>query len=157
VVVAVTTTLIRGTKEVAQPLTLDQRLALTGLTMDANLDGAGIEFDVRTAPIAIPEILVDPLPATTPAVPVTAEGVLQEAGRLIAAHGWICGYIGSAATGYCVIGAIRAAAGGNSRLEDAAEDVLLDRIRAEQPDVLSTGAWNDAQSGPGSVIRMLGG
>ena len=39
--------------------------------------------------------------------------------------GWIRGYVGSQATGYCLIGAIRAAAGGNSPLEDAAEQLIL--------------------------------
>ncbi|MEW1803219.1 hypothetical protein ACIGO7_35385 [Streptomyces virginiae] len=139
-----------------QPLTLDERLALTGLAMDDRLNAAGLAVAVRTAPIEIPEILVDLLPAAAPAAPTTAEEVLRAAARLIRAHGWIRGYVGSAATGYCVIGAIRAAAGGSSRLEDAAEALLLDRIRAEQPDVLSAGAWNDSQSGRAPVLRMLG-
>ncbi|MFI8448229.1 DUF6197 family protein [Streptomyces erythrochromogenes] len=144
------------TRSAAPALSLDERLALTGLAMDDRLDHAGLAVDIRTAAIEIPEILVDPLPAATPAVPATAEEVLQEAARLIRAHGRICGYVGSAATGYCAIGAIRAAAGGDSRLEDEAEALLLKRIRAEQPDVLSVGAWHDAQSGPGPVLRMLG-
>lgn len=140
----------------APTLTLDDRLALRGLAMDDRLGRAAIAIAVRLAPIEIPEILVAPQPAA-PAVPATAEEVLREAARLINAHGWRKGYVGSAATGYCAIGAIRAAAGGNRRLEDAAEALLLRRIRAEQPDVLSVGAWNDAQSGPAPVIRMLGG
>lgn len=144
------------TRAAAPALHIDHQLALTGLTMDDRLNSAGLQLDIRTAYIDIPEILVDPIPAAAPMTPTTAEEVLQEAARLIAAHGWIRGYVGSAATGYCVIGAIRAAAGGNSRLEDAAETLLLDRIRIEQPDALSAGAWNAAQSGPRPVIRMLG-
>jgi hypothetical protein len=139
----------------APALTLDDRLALSKLAMDARLDGAGLQLDVRTAHIDIPEILAVPAPATAPAAPTTAEEVLQEAGRLIRKYGWIVGYVGSQAIGYCLIGAIRAAAGGNSRLEDAAERLILDRIRAEQPDVLSAGSWNDNQHGPDPVIRML--
>lgn len=146
------------TRAAAPALTLDERLTLAALAMDAHLDGAGLQLDVRTAHIDIPEILVapTPTPAAAPAAPTTAEEVLREAGRLIREHGWIRGYVGSQATGYCLIGAIRAAAGGNSRLEDEAERLILDRIRAEQPDILSAGAWNDAQTGPGPVLRMLG-
>ncbi|KOV07506.1 DUF6197 family protein [Streptomyces sp. XY533] len=151
-----TATAAAPTRSAAPPLSLDERLALTGLAMDDRLNTAGLAVDVRTAAIDIPEILVDLLPAAAPAAPTTAEEVLQAAARLIRAHGWIRGYVGSAATGYCVIGAIRTAAGGNSRHEDAAEALLLDRIRAERPDVLSVGSWNDAQRGPGPVLRMLG-
>ncbi|MYV77773.1 hypothetical protein GT352_28145 [Streptomyces sp. SID1046] len=139
----------------APALTLDERLALAGLAMDDRLDRAALAVAIRTAPIEIPEILVDPQPSAL-AAPTTAADVLHEAGRLIREHGWMCGYVGSAATGYCVIGAIRTAAGGNHGLEDGANDLLLERIRAEQPDALSIGAWNDAQSGPTPVIRMLG-
>lgn len=141
----------------APALTFDERLALRGLAMDEPLNTAGMAIAVRTAHIEIPEILVDPLPTTSPVTaPTTVEEVFAEAARLIRAHGWIRQYVGRAETGYCAIGAVRAAAGGNRGLEDAAEEHLLDRIRAEQPDVLSVGSWNDAQSGPGPVIRMLG-
>lgn len=155
------TTLTPDTLEVVQPapaLTFEQRLALTGLAMDSHLGGAGLEFDVRTAPIEIPEILVDPLPTAVPAAaPATVEEVFVEAARLIRVHGWIRRYVGSAATGYCLIGAIRAAAGGDRGLEDVAEITIYDRIRAQFPDAISTGAWNDAQAGPGPVLRILGG
>jgi hypothetical protein len=158
VVVTALATAAAPTRAAAPALTLDDRLALTGLAMDARLDGAGLALDVRTAHIDIPEILVDPTPtpAPAPAAPTTAEEVLQTAARLIAAHGWIRGYVGNRATGYCLIGAIRAAAGGNQRLEDAAEQLILDRIRAEQPDIISAGAWNDAQTDRAAVLRMLG-
>jgi hypothetical protein len=157
-----TPTLTPDTLKVVQPapaLTLDDRLALTGLAMDEHLAVASAAISVNTAHIEIPEILVDPLPAGVPTAalaPATAAEVLAEARRLITAHGWIRRYAGSAATGYCLIGAIRAAAGGNQRLEDAAEGLMLDRIRAEAPDALSIGAWNDAQSGAAPVLRVLG-
>ncbi|MFE2283319.1 hypothetical protein ACFXDJ_03995 [Streptomyces sp. NPDC059443] len=56
----------------------------------------------------------------------------------------------------CAKGAIQKAAGREGRPADEAEDLLLDRIRTEAPHTLSIGAWNDAQSGPAPVIRMLG-
>lgn len=145
------------TRAAAPVLTLDERLALSLLAMDERLSTAGLEFAVNTAAIELPEapeILAAPIPAATLAL-ATAADVLREAARLIAAHGWIRQHVGSQATGYCLIGAIRTAAGGNSRLEDAAEQLILDRIRSEQPDIISAGAWNDAQPGPTSVIRML--
>lgn len=145
------------TREAAPALTLDEKLALTSLAMDNHLGGAGVQYDVRTAHIEIPEILVDPLPATAPAVrPITVADVLAEAARLLTTHGWIRRYVGRAETGYCLIGAVRAAAGGNRRLEDAAETTLLARIRAQAPDALSVGGWNDSQSGPAPVLRLLG-
>lgn len=143
------------TRAAAPALTLDDRLALSGLAMDERLGTAGLEFDVRTAPIEIPEILAAPLPSA-PTAPTTATAVLAEAARLITVHGWVRHYVGSAATGYCAIGAIRAAAAGDRGLEDGAETLFLARIRAEQPDAISIGGWNDNQSGPGPVIRMLG-
>ncbi|GAA3267850.1 DUF6197 family protein [Streptomyces lavendulae] len=143
-----------ATRAAAPALTLDDRLALRGLAMDERLNGAGIRYDVQTAPIEIPEILVPPLPPT-PAAPTTATDVLAEAAQLITVHGRISRYAGSAATGYCAIGAIRAAAGGEGPLSDQAEAVLLARIRAEQPDIVSIGAWNDSQTGPEPVLRML--
>lgn len=150
-----TITLAPAINEVA-PLTLDERLALTGLTMDDRLNRAGIAHDVRTAPIEIPEILTDPQPVARPARPATADEVLAEAGRLIAAHGWMQRWLTNGVA-MCTKGAIQAAAGGEGSLADEAEALLLDRIRAEQPDILSIGAWNDAQTGDGPVLRMLGG
>lgn len=150
-----TPTLTVETLDQAGPaLTLDQRLAWVGREMDERLDGAGLELDVRTARIEIPEILVDPLPATAPA-PTTAVDVLRETARLIRERGWMCRWL-SDGVAMCAKGAIQAAAGGEGGLADEAESLLLDRIRAEQPDVLSIGAWNDSQSGPAPVLRMLG-
>lgn len=150
------TTLTPALKEVAPPLTFDERLALSPHAMDSRLNTAGLTFDVNTAAIELPEILVGPLPAASTATPTTVDEVFAEAVRLIRTHGWIRRYAGSPQTGYCLIGAVRAAAGGNRRLEDAAEAGLLDRIRRQFPDALSVGQWNDNQSGPGPVLRMLG-
>lgn len=141
----------------AAALTFDERLALSPLAMDHRLDRAGLTFDVNTAtiPVEAPEILTVSAP---PAVsrPATVDDVLQEARRLITVHGWIRQYVGRADTGYCLIGAIRKAAGGNQQLENEAEGLMLDRIRRQFPDALSVGQWNDGQSGPAPVIRMLG-
>jgi hypothetical protein len=147
------------TRAAAPALTLDERLALSPLAMDDRLDQASLRFDVNTAGIELPEapeILTAPMPAAETQTPATVDEVYAEAARLIRAHGWICGYVGHAGVGYCAIGAVRKAAGGESRLSDDACDALLDRIRRQFPDAPSVGAWNDAQTGPESVLRMLG-
>lgn len=146
------------TRAVAPALDLDERLALTGLAMDERLDRAALAVAVSTAHIDLPEapeILAAPLPATA-GKPTTVDEVFAEAARLIRTHDWIRGYVGHAGVGYCAIGAVRKAAGGEGRLADDACDALLDRIRRQFPDALSVGAWNDAQTGPAPVIRMLG-
>lgn len=138
-------------------LTLDGKLALTSLAMDRCFDTASADHAIRTAHIDIPEILAAPMPGAAPAkAPATVEEVFAEAARLIRTYGWIRGYVGHPGIGYCLIGAIRAAAGGSGPLADQACDAIFDRIRREAPDALSAGAWNDAQSGPGRVLRILG-
>lgn len=152
-------TLAPAAVQAAAPLTLDERLTLSRLAMDDRLEGARLEFDVNTAVIELPEapeILAAPAPAAPPK-PTTVDEVFAEAARLIAAHGWIRRYLGSPETGYCLIGAIRAAAGGDNPLADAACDAVFKRILSECPGALSPGGWNDAQSGPAPVIRILGG
>jgi hypothetical protein len=147
-----------STRAAARALTFEERLTLSPLAMDDRLDQAGVAFDVNTASIELPEapeILTAPIPAAVPA-PATVPEVFAEAARLIRTHGWICGYVGHAGVGYCAIGAVRKAAGGEGRLADDACDALLDRIRRQFPDALSVGDWNDAQTGPAPVLRMLG-
>lgn len=131
-------------------LTLDDRLALAHLAMDERLDRASAAYAVDTAhiPLDAPELLA---PATL--TPVAA--VLQEARRLIADRGWCRRWLTDQTGALCLIGAIRAAAGGEGVLEDAACDTLLDAIRRQQPDAQSIGGWNDVQAGPGPVLRIL--
>ncbi|MFE2140202.1 hypothetical protein ACFXA3_00280 [Streptomyces sp. NPDC059456] len=142
----------------APALTLDERLAFRGLAMDERLAGAHGDMAIRTAHVDTEagEILAVPMPAAPAVRPNTVEEVFAGAARLITVHGWITGYVGHAAVGYCLIGAIRAAAGGEGPLADQACETIWDRIRQEAPDALSPGAWNDSQSGPAPVIRILG-
>lgn len=152
-----TRTAAAPTRAAAPALSLEERLALRGLAMGDRLAGAHGDMAIRTVGIDTEalEILAAPTPAAAQP-PATVADVYQEAARLINAHGWIRKYVGRPETGYCLIGAIRAAAGGNRKLEDAAETQMLDRIRRQAPDALSIGQWNDVQSGPAPVIRMLG-
>lgn len=149
-------TLAPAAVQAAAGLTLDERLALSVLAMDARLDRASVAISVNTAHIEVeaPEILAAPTTAATQR-PVTVTDVLREAARLIRERGWMCRWL-TDGVAMCTKGAIQAAAGGDGRLADEAETLLLDRIRAEQPGILSIGAWNDAQTGSAPVIRMLG-
>lgn len=151
-----TRTAATRTRTAPPTLTLDDRLTLRSLAMDDRLAGAHGDMAIRTAGIDTEalEILAAPMSATA-VQPATVSEVYQEAARLIRVYGWIRGYVGNAQTGYCLIGAIRAAAGGNRRLEDAAEEGILQRIRRQFPDTISAGAWSDSQHGPAPVLRML--
>ncbi|MFK0222208.1 hypothetical protein ACIQWN_28960 [Streptomyces vinaceus] len=146
-------------KPAARPVTLDDKLVLSHLAMDDRLAGAHGDMAIRTAHIdtGASEILAAPMASAAPAkAPATVEEVFAEAARLIRTYGWIRGYVGHPGVGYCIIGAIRTAAGGEGRLADQACDAILDRIRQGAPDVLSPGAWNDSQHGPAAVLRILG-
>lgn len=152
-----TATAAAPTRAAAPALTLDERLALSLLAMDDRLTQAGADYLIRTARIDLPEILVEPIPAIPQPVPAaTVPEVFAEAARLIEVHGWIPRYLGNPDTGYCLIGAIRAAAGGDNPLADQACDVIYDRIRQESPDALSIGDWNDRQTQDGPALRILG-
>ncbi|MFD5675596.1 hypothetical protein [Streptomyces sp. NPDC127040] len=143
-----------GAAAAGPPLTLDERFALAGLAMDHRLAYAGAAIAVSTAHIDIPEILVDPLPATAPA-PATVDAVLREAGRLITKRGWCRRWL-TDGTALCARGAIQAAAGGEGALADDAEAALYAAIEREQPGAyLSVPDWNDQQTGAAAVIRML--
>ncbi|MBT2477629.1 hypothetical protein [Streptomyces sp. ISL-94] len=152
-----TTTLTPVAKEVAAPLTLDDRLALRALAMDDRLDTASADHAIRTAHIDIPVVSPGPpiLPAWQPQHTSPVAQVLERAGHLIAEAGWSRHYLRETSGALCAIGAIREAARGLG-LAEQATSTLMEQILAECPDHLSIGAWNTAQSGPAPVIRMLG-
>ncbi|MFF4644965.1 hypothetical protein [Streptomyces sp. NPDC001389] len=142
------------TRAAAPALTLDQRLTLAHHEMDDRLATRSAAWAVDTAhiPLEAPELLA-PAPVSSYSTPVAA--VLQEAHRLLANRGWCTRWLSDGVRA-CAKGAIQAAArtigGGHG---DQAEEVLLDRIRAEQPEIQSIGSWNDAQAGPAPVLAMF--
>ncbi|KIF00875.1 hypothetical protein PL81_38850 [Streptomyces sp. RSD-27] len=150
-----TRTAAAHTRAAAPALTLDQRLALAHHAMDDRLATRSAAWAVDTAhiPLEAPELLA---PAPAPAAyPTPVATVLLEAHRLLADRGWCRRWLSDGVRA-CSKGAIQAAArtigGGHG---DKAEEVLLDRIRAEQPEIQSIGAWNDAQAGPAPVLAMF--
>ncbi|MBT2467835.1 hypothetical protein J7E97_08100 [Streptomyces sp. ISL-66] len=141
----------------APVLDLEARLALMGPLMEARLGAAGLEIAVNLAPITIPDVVPGPpiLPAWQPAYSTPVAQLLERAAHRIGEVGWSRQYLRETSGAVCVLGAIRDAARGTGLVE-AATSTLLDQITATAPDILSIGAWNQAQSGPAPVIRMLG-
>jgi hypothetical protein len=137
---------------------LDTRLAITDAAMSLRLEQALLRFDVDTAHLPNPPVVelefVD-LPALAPkpeGSPLAA--VFLGAIRIIRERGWTRGGLRDEQGAVCVVGAIRAAAGPDRGLADNVCARLLDVIQQHfQADTVPS--WNDAQTSPGTVIRML--
>lgn len=145
-------TLIR--RALAEIPSLEERMALSGLAMDAKLGGAGVEFDVRTAGIAIPEILTGPMLDDSPRPPASVAEVLRAAHQLMVDRGWCRRWLTGADGAGCLLGAIRAAGGGSGN-QERAEELLLALIQAEFPDAATVSGWNDGQQDGRPALRML--
>lgn len=138
----------------AEPPTLEERMALTSLAMDDRLNTAGVEASIRAAGHDIPEILVDPLSATPDSYGTPVAAVLQQAHRLMLTRGWCRRWLTGADGAVCLLGAIRAAGGGGGH-QDRAEELLLELVRREFPDAATVSGWNDGQRTGRPALRML--
>ncbi|MFI5985067.1 hypothetical protein ACIBEA_29900 [Streptomyces sp. NPDC051555] len=145
-------TLIR--RPPAKVPTLEERMALSGLAMDERLGAAGVEYDVRTAGIEIPEILTGPLLDPAPRPPASVAEVLRAAHQLMADRGWCQRWLANEDGAVCLLGAIRAAGGGSGH-QDRAEEVLLRLVQQEFPDAATVSGWNDGQRDGRAPLRML--
>lgn len=145
-------TLIR--RPLAERPTLEQRMALSGPAMDERLNAAGVEASIRAAGHGIPEILVDPLPATPAGYRTPVAALFQRAHQLMAARGWCQRWLTDADGAVCLLGAIRAA-GGSSGDQKRAEDLLLQLVQAEFPDAQTVSGWNDRQRDGRAPLHML--
>lgn len=146
-------TLVRR-RSLAQASTLDERLALSGLAMDAKLGGAGVEFDVRTAGIEIPEILTSPMLDVSPRPPASVAEVLRAAHQLMTDRGWCQRWLTNEDGAVCLLGSIRAAGGGRGH-QERAEELLLALVQQEFPDAQTIGGWNGWQRDGRAPLRML--
>ncbi|MFF5703415.1 hypothetical protein ACFY7H_13040 [Streptomyces sp. NPDC012794] len=145
------------TRAAAPTLTIDDRLALSHLAMDERLASGGVSIAVTLAGHPIPDVdLGAPIiPAWRPTHTSPVAQVLETAGHLIAEAGWSRRWLRETGGAMCLLGAIRTAAGGEGPLADGAADVLLGQIRAEQPEVQSVAAWNEAQTNQTPVLGLL--
>ncbi|MFE3326876.1 hypothetical protein [Streptomyces sp. NPDC059176] len=135
------------------PLSFDERLALAAMAVDARIDSTPLDLaDVIRIPVEEPEPgLWGPFGPGDTAAPLAA--VLHRAHARITRDGWTTGHCRTQHA-VCAYEAIRAEAASPTQAADACA-VLLDTIRREYPAAATVPAWNDAQTDPGTVLRML--
>lgn len=151
-------------------LSLDARLAATEAAMTLRLEEAAVAHEVRTAhlstdPVDLADVITVPdalprLPATTPhPYPSRAAAVLARAQHRMETNGWCAGALTDASGATCMMGAIRAEAGGDRSLEADALAILreaLARRVGTHPDDISVPDVNDRQGNGRFPARMLG-
>ncbi|MFJ9729262.1 hypothetical protein ACIRP3_41620 [Streptomyces sp. NPDC101209] len=151
-------------------LSLDARLAATEAAMTVRLEEAAVAHEVRTAhlssdPVDLADVITVPealprLPALAPhTYPTPAAAVLARAQHRMENRGWCAGALTDASGATCMMGAIRAEAGGDRGLEAHALALLRDVIGrrfAADPDDVSVPNVNDRQRDGRLPARMLG-
>ncbi|MFF3516561.1 hypothetical protein [Streptomyces sp. NPDC002573] len=146
-------------------LSLDARLAAIDAAMAVQLDVAAVAYEVRTAhihtdPVDLADIVTVPVD-TEPApladlYPTPVAALLQRAHHRLISGGWCKDALVDEDGARCMLGAIRAEAGGNRGLETDAVAALLDAIRREfGADVDSVPGFNDAWANGRVPIRMV--
>ncbi|MDQ0808749.1 hypothetical protein QFZ63_000463 [Streptomyces sp. B3I7] len=147
-------------------LSLDARLAAVEAAMTVRLDEAAVAHEVRTAhiptePVDLADVITIPLapapqaPPQTYTTPVAA--LLERAHHRMQSAGWCAGALTDDSGALCLLGAIRAEAGGDRGLEAHAAAVVLDAIRRRFGDhVDSVPAFNDAHGSGRAPLRVLG-
>ncbi|MEV7076647.1 hypothetical protein [Streptomyces sp. NPDC093990] len=151
-------------------LSLDARLAAIDAAMTVRLEEAAVAHEVRTAhlstdPVDLADVITVPealprLPALAPHTYATpAAAVLARAQHHMGTRGWCAGALTDADGATCMMGAIRAQAGGDRGLEADALALLRDVIGrrfAADPDDISVPDVNDHQRDGRLPVRMLG-
>ncbi|WP_060905350.1 DUF6197 family protein [Streptomyces scabiei] len=147
--------------DVQVELDLDARLALVGAVMDERCKLAVLAIGVNTAHIPdadpIPEVTAPiPLTPTTAPCPYTTPiaVTLHKAQLRLADGGWCTGALRDEQGAACLIGAIRAEAGGRSEADDACV-LLLEAIRRDFPNAETIPSWNDARNSPRQPLLYL--
>ncbi|MFE2587307.1 hypothetical protein [Streptomyces sp. NPDC059378] len=153
-----------------EPLSLEARLAAIDAAMTVRLDEAAVAHEVRTAHIHIdPVDLTDvvtvpdslrgphvspPAPPATYRTPVAA--LLERAQHRMTVGGWCSGALTDASGATCMMGAVRAEAGGSHSLEADALAVLRDALHRRFGGDISVPDFNDAHGTGRIPARMLG-
>jgi hypothetical protein len=146
-------------------LSLDARLAAVEAAMTLRLEEAAVAHEVRTAHIHtdtvdLGDVITVPL---TPAPTAPPQGytspvaaLLERARHRMETRGWCAGAASDEHGAVCMIGAIRAEAGGNRDLEADAARTVLDALRRRFGDHIdSVPAFNDAHGTGRIPLRML--
>ncbi|MFJ4633578.1 hypothetical protein [Streptomyces sp. NPDC088847] len=149
-------------------LSLDARLAAIDAAMTVRLEIAAVAHEVRTAhittdPVDLADVVTvpDALPHTTPAPPTTTyrtpvAALLERAQHRMATGGWCAGTLTDESGAVCMMGAIRAEAGGNDGLESSALTVVRDALTRRFGGDISVPDFNDAHGNGRTPGRMLG-
>ncbi|MEU6885577.1 hypothetical protein ABZ918_10265 [Streptomyces viridosporus] len=146
-------------------LSLEERLTLIDAEMTVKLDEAAVAYEVNTAHIDIESVdladvvtgPVDTGPAPLPDLyPTPVAALLQRAHHRLLTDGWCAGVLVDEDGARCMLGAIRAEAGGNRGLEADAAAVLLDVIRRHFGDHVDTvPSCNDGHNTGRVPLRMV--
>ncbi|MFF9490258.1 hypothetical protein [Streptomyces sp. NPDC014676] len=146
-------------------LSLDARLAAAEAAMTVRLEEAAVAHEVRTAhidttPVDLGDVVTVPLTPAPQAPPQAytspVAALLERARHRMETRGWCAGAAVDEDGAVCMIGAIRAEAGGNRGLEADAASVVLDAIRRRFGDHIdSVPAFNDAHGTGRIPLRML--
>lgn len=146
-------------------LSLDERLAFINAAMTVRLDEAQVAYEVNTAhiptePVDLADVIT--VPVDTPLAPppqlypTPVAALLQRAHHRLLTDGWCKDALVDEAGARCMLGAIRAEARGDRRLEADATAVLLDMLRRQfGNDVASVPSVNDAFATGRVPIRMI--
>ncbi|MFF5475412.1 hypothetical protein [Streptomyces achromogenes] len=146
-------------------LSLEERLTLIHTVMSARLDEAAVAYEVNTAhiptePFDLADVVTGPVdtgPAPLPEpYPTPVAALLQRAHHRLVTGGWCKDVLVDEDGARCMLGAIRAEAGGDSNLEASAVAVLLDAIRRQFGDhVDSVPSFNDVFATGRTPLRMV--
>ncbi|WP_381805534.1 hypothetical protein [Streptomyces niveus] len=146
-------------------LSLEERLTLVNTVMTVQLDEAAVAYEVNTAhietdPVDLADVVTVPLTPTpqpqSPTYPTPVAALLRRAHHRLLTGGWCADALVDAEGARCLYGAIRIEARGDHGLEADAAAVLLDAVRRQfGDDVTSVPAFNDAFGAGRVPIRML--
>lgn len=150
----------------AAALSLEARLAAVEAAMTVRLEEAAVAHEVRTAHIHtdtadLGDVITVPLTPAPTAPPQSytspVAALLERARHRMETRGWCAGAGADEHGAVCIIGAIRAEAGGNRDLEADAARTVLDAIRRRFGDHIdSVPTFNDGFGSGRTPARMLG-
>lgn len=147
-------------------LSLDARLAAVDAAMTVRLEIAAVAHEVRTAhittdPVDLADVITVPdalphtaAPPTLHQSPVAA--LLERAQHRMETGGWCAGTLTDESGAVCMMGAIRAEAGGNEGLESSALAVVRAALTRRFGGDISVPDFNDAHGSGRVPTRMLG-
>ena len=146
------------------PLPFEDRLVLRDAEMTVRLDHAAQQHEITTAhleapPLDLAEVITTTLPEAPRPLPdlypTPVAALLQRAHHRLATRGWCAHAMAQPDGARCLLGALHTEARGDTSLEAAAENVLMDAIRRDFGDVRTVPAFNDRWPDGEIPMRLL--